>query len=86
MTRRWVVVAALFAVTASVSTSLTAFGVFLPELSQAFGWSRGGISVALTISLIVGGLAAFPVGRRADRQGPRGVLVLTVAIGAMGFA
>jgi MFS family permease len=80
------VVAALFAVTASVSTSLTAFGVFLPELSHAFGWSRGGVSVALTISLIVGGLAAFPVGRRADRHGPRGVLVATVATGALGFA
>ncbi|HEY7365989.1 MAG TPA: MFS transporter [Methylomirabilota bacterium] len=86
MTPRWAVVAALFAVTASVSTSLTAFGVFLPELSQAFGWSRGGVSVALTINLIVGGLAAFPVGRRADRHGPRGVLALTVLTGAVGFA
>ncbi|HSF04562.1 MAG TPA: MFS transporter [Methylomirabilota bacterium] len=86
MTRRWVVVAALFAVTSSVSTSLTAFGVFLPELSQTFGWSRGGVSVALTINLIVGGLAAFPVGWRADRHGPRGVLALTVLTGAVGFA
>jgi MFS family permease len=86
MTPRWVVVAALFAVTASVSTSLTAFGVFLPELSQAFGWSRGGVSVALTINLIVGGLAAFPVGWHADRHGPRVVLALTVLTGAVGFA
>jgi MFS family permease len=86
MTPRWVVVAALFAVTSSVSTSLTAFGVFLPELSQAFGWSRGGISMALTINLFVGGLAAFAVGRRADRHGPRGVLAFTVVVGALGFA
>ncbi|MGH7308353.1 MAG: MFS transporter [Candidatus Rokuibacteriota bacterium] len=86
MTPRWVVVAALFAVTSSVSTSLTAFGVFLPELSQAFGWSRGGVSVALTINLFVGGLAAFPVGWRADRHGPRGVLAITVLVGAVGFA
>jgi OFA family oxalate/formate antiporter-like MFS transporter len=86
MTPRWVVVAALFAVTSSVSTALTAFGVFLPELSQAFGWSRGGISMALTINLVVGGLSAFAVGWRADRHGPRGVLVLTVVVGAVGFA
>jgi MFS family permease len=86
MTPRWVVVAALFAVTSCVSTSLTAFGVFLPELSQAFGWSRGGISMALTINLVVGGLAAFAVGRRADRHGPRGVLAFTVVVGALGFA
>jgi MFS family permease len=81
-----VVVAALFTVTSSVSTSLTAFGVFLPELTQAFGWSRGGVSVALTINLFVGGLAAFPVGWRADRHGPRGVLAVTVTTGAVGFA
>jgi MFS family permease len=86
MTPRWVVVAALFAVTSCVSTSLTAFGVFLPELSQAFGWSRGGISMALTINLVVGGLAAFAIGRRADRHGPRGVLAFTVVVGALGFA
>lgn len=86
MTPRWVVVAALFAVTSSVSTSLTAFGVFLPELSQAFGWSRGGVSLALTINLVVGGLAAFAVGWRADRHGPRGVLAFTIVVGAVGFA
>src|SRR5206468_910421 len=31
------------------------------------------------------GVAAFPVGRIADRRGPRAVLATTVAIGAVGF-
>jgi MFS family permease len=83
---RWRVVGALFVVVACVATSVSAFGVFLPVLAEAFGWSRGAISVALSINLAVGGLAAFPVGRFADRHGPRGVLVLTVLIGAAGFA
>jgi OFA family oxalate/formate antiporter-like MFS transporter len=80
------VVIALFAVTACIATSVSAFGVFLPVLSDAFQWSRGAVSVALSINLILGGVVAFPVASVADRHGPRGVLLLTVLIGAGGFA
>jgi MFS family permease len=83
---RWRVVGALFVVVACVATSVSAFGVFLPVLADTFGWSRGAIAVALSINLGLGGIAAFPVGRAADRHGPRGVLVLTVLIGGAGFA
>jgi MFS family permease len=83
---QWRVVAALFTVTACVATSVSAFGVFLPVLSETFGWSRGAISVALSINLVWGGVAAFAVGGIADRHGPRGVLAATVLIGALGFA
>jgi MFS family permease len=82
---RWRVVAALFLVTSSVSSSVAAFGVFLPVLTETFGWSRGAVSVALSINLFWGGLLAFAVGRAADRHGPRGVLASTVLIGAIGF-
>jgi MFS family permease len=83
---RWRVAIALFAVTACISTSVSAFGVFLPVLAEAFGWSRGAVSIALTINLMLGGLAAFGVASFADRHGPRGVLLLTVLVGAAGFA
>src|SRR5213594_2740571 len=79
------VVVALFTVTSCIATAVSTFGVFLPVLSEAFGWSRGAVSVALSISLVLGGVAAFPVGRIADRRGPRAVLATTVAIGAVGF-
>src|ERR671935_2338495 len=82
---RWQVVVALFIVTSCIATAASTFGVFLPVLSDAFGWSRGAVSVVLSINLMLGGLAAFPVGRIADRQGPRAVLAGTVAIGAVGF-
>src|SRR3989442_2294851 len=82
---RWRVVVALFTVTSCIATAVSTFGVFLPVLSEAFGWSRGAVSVVLSISLVVGGVAAFPVGRIADRRGPRAVLATTVAIGAVGF-
>jgi MFS family permease len=82
---RWRVVVALFAVTSCIAAAVSTFGVFLPVLTDAFGWSRGAVSTALSINLVVGGVAAFLVGRVADRRGPRGVLAATVALGAVGF-
>jgi len=79
-------VAALFVVTACTASSVSAFGVFLPVLAEAFGWSRGAVSVALSINMVTGGVAAFGVATIADRHGPRGVLLATVLIGAAGFA
>ena len=77
---------ALFATVSAVSTPVSAFGVFLPVLSAAFGWSRGAVSVALSINMVLGGVAAFAIASVADRRGPRGVLALTVLIGAAGLA
>jgi MFS family permease len=86
VSQRWLVAAALFAVVFSASNQIAAFGVFLPALADHFGWSRGAISVALSISLLIGGLAGFAVGAIADRHGPRGILLLTVAIAGGGYA
>lgn len=84
--RRWLVVAALFTVTFGVSNPLAAFGVFLPVLSDVFGWSRGAIAVAHSINMLLGGVVGFGVGAIADRSGPRAVLSVTVVIAGMGFA
>jgi MFS family permease len=83
---RWRVVVALFLVTSCIATAVSTFGVFLPVLAETFGWSRGAVAVVLSINLVLGGVAAFPVGRIADRRGPRAVLATTVAVGAVGFA
>jgi MFS family permease len=85
-TRRWLIVAALFVVTYGISTPLAAYGVFLPVLAEQFGWSRGAISAALSVNLIVGGLAGFGVGALADRHGPRLLLGLTVTLAGAAFA
>ena len=84
--RRWLVVAALFVVTYGISTPLAAYGVFLPVLAETFGWSRGAISTALSINLLVGGVAGWAVGMLADRHGPRVMLVVTVAMAGAAFA
>ena len=84
--RRWLIVVALFIVTFGISTPLAAYGVFLPVLAETFGWSRGAIATALSINLLVGGLAGFGIGALADRHGPRLMLVTTVALAGASFA
>jgi predicted MFS family arabinose efflux permease len=73
-------------VTYGISTPLAAYGVFLPVLAETFGWSRGAISAALSVNLLVGGLAGFVIGSFADRQGPRVMLMLTVVLAGTAFA
>lgn len=77
---------ALFVVTYGISTPLAAYGVFLPVLADTFGWSRGAIATALSINLLLGGMAGFVVGAVADRHGPRVMLVVTVALAGTAFA
>jgi MFS family permease len=80
------VVAALFLVTFSASNPLSAYGVFLPILAEEFGWSRGALSLALTINLLLGGGVGFWVGAIGDRRGPRRPLAVTVVLAGAGFA
>ena len=80
------IVAALFTVTYGVSTPLAAFGVFLPVFAETFGWSRGAISTALSLNLLLGGVAGFGIGALADRRGPRVTLVSTVLLAGVSFS
>lgn len=84
--RRWRIVAALFVVTCGMAMPLAAYGVFLPVLAEAFGWSRGAISAALSINLVIGGATGFGIGALADRRGPRLMLALTVILAGAAFA
>lgn len=79
------VVAAAFAVLFGVWTPHAGFGVFLPVLSQEFGWGRGAISFAASLNLIIGGAIAFGVGAASDRYGPRGVLALSGLLAGAGY-
>jgi MFS family permease len=80
------IVAALFTITYGVSTPLAAYGVFLPVFAETFGWSRGAIATALSVNLLLGGVAGFVIGALADRHGPRVMLVVTVLTAGAAFA
>jgi MFS family permease len=81
----WGTVVALLIVTFAIANPFSAFGVFLPVFVAEFGWSRGAISLAMSINLLLGGAVGFVIGTIADRRGPRAPLVMTVALAGLGF-
>jgi MFS family permease len=61
------------------------FGVFLPVLSEELGWSRAALSLAASVSFLVGGVAGLGVGAAADRYGARVVMTSTVLMVAAAY-
>jgi MFS family permease len=73
----WVLVVTL-GVTETISWGILyyAFTVYLAPMQAELGWSRGDMTGAFSVALLVAGLTAVPVGRWLDRHGPR--LLMTV--------
>ena len=72
---RWVIVAAgAFMGCVSIG-AIFSLPVFLQPMGQATGWSRTGISTAMTLDFLAMGLASFGWGVAMDRFGPRIVLL-----------
>jgi MFS family permease len=51
-------------------------GVFLDPLRILHGWSKGPISLAITLFFLTTGLIGLPLGKKVDRFGSRPILVL----------
>jgi MFS family permease len=75
----WVIVAAGALMTCVAIGTMFSLAVFLEPMSTATGWSRAGISSAMTLNFIVMGLGAFGWGAASDRYGTR----IVVLIGAV---
>lgn len=67
----WVVVAAGMLITSVGMGSLFSLAVFLQPMALDTGWSRTGISTAMTIDFLAMGVAAFGWGALSDRWGTR---------------
>jgi MFS family permease len=72
----WVLMVTL-GVTETISWGILyyAFSAYLGPMETELGWSRGDMTGAFSLSLLLAGLAAIPIGRWLDRHGPR--LVMT---------
>ena len=68
----WVLVVML-GITQTITWGIVYYGftVFLPVLEADRGWSRGQMSGAFSIAMLLSGLGAAPVGRWLDARGPR---------------
>lgn len=64
---------------------LYGFSVFLTDGAAGGEFSTGLLSVAYAGGLMAGGALAYPIGRRADRWGVRGILGLGAVLGAGGL-
>ncbi|MEO7222462.1 MAG: MFS transporter [Devosia sp.] len=72
----WVVVAAGAVITCVAMGALFALPVYLQPMAEETGWSRAGISGAMTIGFIVMGVAGFAWGTISDRIGARPVVLM----------
>ena len=75
----WVIVAAGALMTCVALGAMFSLAIFLEPMSTATGWSRAGISSAMTLNFLVMGLGAFGWGAASDRFGTR----IVVLIGAV---
>jgi MFS family permease len=76
---RWVIVAVGALMGCVAIGTMFSLAVFLEPMSTATGWSRAGISSAMTLNFVIMGLGAFGWGAASDRYGPR-IVVLTGAV------
>jgi MFS family permease len=81
----WVVVAAGAIITCVAMGALFALPVYLQPIADETGWSRAGISFAMTIGFIVMGVAGFAWGTISDRIGARPVVLLASLLLGVGL-
>src|SRR5262245_42071427 len=72
---RWVIVAAGALMTCVAVGAMFSLAVFLEPLSAATGWSRAGISAAMSLNFLTMGVGAFVWGAATDRFGARLVVL-----------
>jgi MFS family permease len=76
---RWVIVAVGALMTCVAIGAMFSLAIYLQPMSTATGWSRTGISSAMTLDFLVMGAAGFGWGALSDRFGPR-IVVLSGAV------
>lgn len=84
-----VVLAAAFGMSIATFPTYT-HGAMAPKLAEQFGWTEVQLSMAITLTALVGAVFAPLVGRAADRFGARGValgglLIALAGLGQIGF-
>jgi len=81
----WYLVAVCFAVNFLVfGISVNTFTVYVKPIEAEMGWSRGEISLAMTLAALAMGMAAPVMGRLIDRIGARLVMAAGVAVVGVG--
>lgn len=81
----WVIVAAGALITCVAMGSMFALPVYLQPMADETGWTRAGISGAMTVGFIVMGVAGFVWGTLTDRIGARPVVLIAAVMLGLGL-
>jgi MFS family permease len=76
----WIVLGAMVFCVLVASGIRTAFGVYIKPMEHEMGWTRGGLSGAAAISLLLLGAVGPFIGRLADTWGARRVIVVCLVL------
>src|ERR1700736_5360638 len=82
---RWVVLAAGALMTCVGIGAMFSLAVYLQPMSVETGWSRAGISSAMTIDFLAMGLAGFGWGALSDKFGTRPVVLSGAVLLGLGL-
>jgi MFS family permease len=82
----WVIVAAGALMTCVAFGAVFSLAVFLQPMADATGWSRAGISGAMTLVFVAMGVGGFAWGTLSDRIGARPVVLAGSVLLALGLA
>ncbi len=82
----WIVLGVTFVCLLTVAAVRSVPGIIVRPLEAEFGWDRAAIGLAVSINLILFGLAGPLLGRLMDRIGPRAVATCAVVLIGLGAA
>src|SRR5260221_7900116 len=82
----WVMVALGALMTCVAVGAMFSLAVFLQPIQEATGWSRAGVSAAMTLNFLTMGLGGFLWGTLSDRYGPRPVVLAGSVLLGIGLA
>jgi sugar phosphate permease len=81
----WYIVAACFVILIFNAGARYAFGVMFKPIIADFGWSRGALSYAFSVNMVVFAFALVVVGKVYDRYGPKWLILISTLFISSGF-